>query len=103
MPLRILKQVREIDWHIWGIYSGSGWSINVNRRSSIGFPGARISAQIYLLGVGDHKLEVRKARIYLHLEGQVIFYIRFPALQLSYISKTEMGVPHQPVLWEDIR
>lgn len=102
MPLWILKEVREIDCHILLVYSGSWWSINVNRRSDIGFPGAKISAQICLLGVGDHKLEARKAGIYLHLEGQAIFHIHFPAWQLSRIRKSEMSVPHQPALWEGI-
>jgi len=60
--------MRKIDWHILVVYSGSRWSIYVNRRSDIGFPGARISAQIYLLGVGDHQLEIRKTGIYVLLE-----------------------------------
>lgn len=62
MPLRILEQVRQTDWHALAIYRCSSWSVNVHRRSDTGFPGARISAQIYLLGAGDHKLEVRKSR-----------------------------------------
>lgn len=100
-PLWILKHVREIDWCILVDYSGLWWSINVNRKSDNGFPGAKISVQILSLGIGDHKSEVRKVRLYLHLEGQIIFNICFPAWQLSNI-KTEMIILNQPVHWEDI-